>query len=81
MGNFILFIVKFKNTMKAIIALFLSSVAADDESFIKCSSNKDCPNGASYNNGMFNGTCCGRTEWVNMDPYKLGGDWTKTADF
>jgi hypothetical protein len=29
---------------------------------------------------MFNGTCCGRTDFVKGDPYLLGTDWSKTAD-
>lgn len=29
---------------------------------------------------MFNGTCCGRTDFVKGDPYRLGSDWAMTAD-
>jgi hypothetical protein len=29
---------------------------------------------------MFNGTCCGRNNWVKGDPFKLGPDFAKTAE-
>jgi hypothetical protein len=64
--------------MKA--ALFAATVAAADESFIQCWSNSDCPNDATTMGGMFNGTCCGRTDFVKGDPYLLGADWAATAD-
>lgn len=58
-------------------ALFMTLAAAADDSFITCTSNNDCPNGP----GMFNGTCCGRTDFIRGDPYRLGGDWQMTVDF
>ena len=62
------------------LALIANVSAAGDESFITCRSNKDCPNDAKTQGGMFNGTCCGRSDFVKGDPYKLGGDWAKVAD-
>jgi len=63
--------------------LLTASVAAaeaGEESFIRCSSNADCPNGPDMG-GMFNGTCCGRNDFIKGDPYRLGADWAATADF
>lgn len=68
--------------MKATVLMALMATAyGADESFIQCKSNADCPNGVEVMNGMFNGTCCGRTNWVKGDPFKLGTDWAATAKF
>jgi len=59
----------------ALLSLVSFAAAADDD-FVKCKTNSDCPN-----DGMYAGTCCGRSIFSGGDPDVWGKDWKSTNIF